>query len=129
MSRSVSRRDFLKLAGGGLIATAGVSLLPPNLRRVLLPELVVDAQASFPEPDLYYAGTDGWISLPADPPIGFYHPDNLAPQPPDDVPGLSTYIFGFRNITGMTDIQKKWPEKPCPTQRAYVLGEPVQRNE
>jgi len=106
MSRSVSRRDFLKLAGGGLIATAGVSLMPPSLRRVLLPELVVGAQASFPEPDLYYAGTDGWISLPADPPIGFYHPDILAPQPPDDVAGLSTYIFGFRNITGMTDIQR-----------------------
>jgi hypothetical protein len=106
MSRSVSRRDFLKLAGGGLIATAGVSLLPPSLRRVLLPELVAEAQVAWPDPDLYYAGTDGWISLPPTPAIGFYHPDNLAPQPPDDVPGLSTYIFGFRNVTHMTPEQK-----------------------
>ncbi len=107
MSRSVSRRDFLKLAGGGLIATAGVSLLPTTLRRVLLPELVAEAQAGFPEPDLYYAGTDGWISLPADPPIGFFHPDNLAPGSLEgEVDGLSTYIFGFRNITGMTEQQK-----------------------
>ena len=106
MSRSVSRRDFLKLAGGGLIATAGVSLLPPNLRRVLLPELVVEAESLEIAPDLYYAGTDGWISLPADPPIGFYHPDNLAETAAGYIDGLTTYIFGFRNVTGMNVNQK-----------------------
>ncbi len=109
MSRSVSRRDFLKLAGGGLIATAGVSLLPSNLRRVLLPELVAEAQVNWPAPDLYYAGTDGWISLPKTPAIGFYHPDDLAPDSttlPGEVDGLTTYIFGFRNVTFMTPEQK-----------------------
>ena len=61
------------------------------------------AQAAGPEPpaNLKLVGTDGWISLPKDPPIGGppFHPDNLAPE------GLSTYIFGFRNVTGLDTAQ------------------------
>jgi FtsP/CotA-like multicopper oxidase with cupredoxin domain len=50
-------------------------------------------------PDLYFAGTDGWIHLPPTPAIPPFHPDDLAPDP------FTTYIFGFRNLTGMTPEQ------------------------
>ncbi|MCB9419940.1 MAG: multicopper oxidase domain-containing protein [Ardenticatenaceae bacterium] len=80
--------------------TAGASVIPQYLRRALLPEAVVEAQGAGPAPDLYYAGTDGWISLPGTPAIPPYHPDPLAPDP------FTTYIFGFRNVTGMTLNQK-----------------------
>ena len=40
------------------------------------------------------AGTDGWIYLPPTPAIAPFHPDVLAPAP------FTTYIFGFRNVTG-----------------------------
>jgi FtsP/CotA-like multicopper oxidase with cupredoxin domain len=98
MNKHISRRDFLKIAGGAAFLTAGASLLPQFLRKSLLPETVVDAQ-SVP-PNLYFAGTDGWIAMPPSPPIGFFFPDDLAPSP------FNTYIFGFRNITGLTNTQK-----------------------
>ena len=96
MNKHISRRDFLKLAGGAAFTVGGASLLPQFLRKTLLPDQVVSA-ASVP-PDLYIAGTDGWIHLPSNPPIGFFFPDDLAPGYPD---GLNTYIFGFRNVTNM----------------------------
>ena len=92
-SSRFSRRDFLKLAGSAVFLAAGASLLPQYLRKTLLPIGIADAAEV--APDLYLAGTDGWIYLPPDPPISFYHPDNLAPAP------FNTYIFGFRNITGL----------------------------
>lgn len=96
-SRGFSRRDFLKLAGGAALLTAGATLVPGRLNRMLLPVGV--AEAADRPPDLYFAGTDGWISLPPTPPIGFYHPDSYAPAP------FTTYIFGFRNITGLNSTQ------------------------
>ncbi len=106
----IKRRDFLKIAGGAAFAMAGASLFPSYLRRKLLPEGFYEASAADPPPDLYFAGTDGWIHLPPTPPIGFYHPDPLGPQLPVVVSpadqNFTTYIFGFRNVTGMTDIQK-----------------------
>jgi hypothetical protein len=94
---SFSRRDFLKVVGGAALVTAGASVMPRFLRKNLLPEQVVNAADIMP--DLYFAGTDGWIYLPPNPPIGFYHPDPLAPAP------FTTYIFGFRNITGLRPTQ------------------------
>ncbi|MCL4561974.1 MAG: multicopper oxidase domain-containing protein [Chloroflexi bacterium] len=93
MHKQFSRRDFLKAAGSAAIATIGMQ----KLSKILLPAEVVKAQG--PAPDLYFAGTDGWIYLPPDPPISFFHPDNLAPAP------FTTYIFGFRNITGLNSTQ------------------------
>ena len=95
-SRSLSRRRFLKNAGGTLV---GASLLPKVVAGVLAPSEIVRAQAADPPPNLYFAGTDGWIYLPPDPPISFYFPDNYAPPP------LNAYIFGFRNITGLDSTQ------------------------
>jgi hypothetical protein len=90
-----NRRSFIKGAGGLLVASVGSGLVPTFLRRGLLPAGFAEATAADPPPDLYYGGTDGWISLPASPPVGFYHPDVLAPPP------FTTYVFGFRNLTGL----------------------------
>ncbi len=88
----VDRRGFLHLSGAaaalGSVAWAGKSLFPEP------------AQAALGDPpDLYLGGTDGWIHLPTTPAIPPFHPDPLAPA------GLTTYIFGFRNLTGLTDTQ------------------------
>jgi FtsP/CotA-like multicopper oxidase with cupredoxin domain len=101
-SSTINRRDFFKIAGGAALVTAGAAVMPQVIRRVLTPETVVAAAG---DPDLYMAGTDGWIYLPPSPPIvspalGLVHPDSLAPLP------FTTYIFGFRNITGFNATQK-----------------------
>jgi FtsP/CotA-like multicopper oxidase with cupredoxin domain len=107
MKKAISRRDFLKLAGGAAFTVAGATLLPQFLRKTLLPEGIVAAQSSYPDPNLYFGGTDGWISLPSSPAIYSAslgnvktHPDDLAPSP------FTTYIFGFRNVTGLDDTQR-----------------------
>ncbi len=91
---NLSRRRLLGLAGGAVAAGAAAWAGP-----VLRAEDVAVASAGAP-PNLYLAGTDGWIHLPPDPPIAPFHPDPLAPD------GLTTYIFGFRNVTGMTTTQR-----------------------
>jgi FtsP/CotA-like multicopper oxidase with cupredoxin domain len=90
MNRTISRRDFLKLAGGAVVVVAGASVLPQFLRKTILPEQVVQSASDF---DLYFAGTDGWMYLPGSLPP--YHPDSYAPSP------FTTYIFGFRNVTNV----------------------------
>ena len=97
-SAKFNRRDFLKLLGGAGLIVGGATMVPQYLRKVLLPVEAVDA--AWPDPDLYWAGTDGWIYLPPTPAIPPFHPDNLAPPP------FNTYMFGFRNVTGMTDTQR-----------------------
>jgi FtsP/CotA-like multicopper oxidase with cupredoxin domain len=87
----LSRRQLLKAAGLGA-AAAG---LAPALRGSLL--VTPTVSGADPLPDLELVGTDGWISLPSDPPIGTFHPDSYAPDP------FSTYIFGFRNVTGLSE--------------------------
>jgi FtsP/CotA-like multicopper oxidase with cupredoxin domain len=96
----LSRRSFLKLAGGGLVAAAGARLLPKYLNRSALSPIEV-VQAAPGDPDLFLAGTDAWISLPSTPALPPFHPDNLAPSP------FTTYMFGFRNVLGMNRPQKE----------------------
>ena len=104
--KALSRRRFFKMTGGATFAAAGLGLLP--FKKLLGPLAMSDAQAqTYPPPDLFFAGTDGWISLPRTPVIRsaslggvITHPDNLAPAP------FSTYIFGFRNVTGLLDAQR-----------------------
>jgi FtsP/CotA-like multicopper oxidase with cupredoxin domain len=93
----LSRRGFLKLGGGALAATAGARMLAGSASSLLRPEAsVADAAIA---PTYHLGGTDGWVALPRTPAIPTYHPDPLAPDP------FTTYIFGFRNLTGMTDAQ------------------------
>jgi hypothetical protein len=94
----LSRRSFIRGAGGLLLAAAGNGLVPGLLRRSLLPAGFAEARAADPLPDLYFGGTDGWIAMPPGPPIGAFHPDSLAPTP------FTTYIFGFRNLTGLYEV-------------------------
>lgn len=98
MKQQFSRRDFLKLAGGMAIAVAGTSFMPQYLRKTAVPEKVVGAAG---EPDLFFAGTDGWFWLPNSPNLTPYFPDSLAPAP------FNTYIFGFRNVTTLDPTQRQ----------------------
>ena len=101
MNKQFSRRDFLKMAGGAVATVAGVRFLPQFLRKNLYPDEVVQAQTT--DFDLFFAGTDGWFWLPEDSNSSLmpYFPDDLAPAP------FNAYIFGFRNVTGMTDTQRQ----------------------
>jgi FtsP/CotA-like multicopper oxidase with cupredoxin domain len=98
----VGRRQFLKVAGG--VAALSVGLGAPWKGKTLSPISVTPADAAGGVPDLMLGGTDGWIALPATPVIGPafspFHPDPYAPNP------FTTYIFGFRNITGLDPVQR-----------------------
>jgi len=60
---------------------------------------VVNAAAH--APDLFFAGTDGWFWLPPSPNLLPYFPDVLG-EPP-----FNGYIFGFRDVTTLDDIQRE----------------------
>ncbi len=92
--KNLNRRQFLKVSGGAVVVTS----VGAWAGRILSP-VAASAQTS-PDYDLYLGGTDGWIYLPPTPAIPPFHPDVLAPSP------LTTYIFGFRNITGLTATQR-----------------------
>ncbi len=94
---TLSRRTLL--AGGGVLG--GAALLGGRVRddgRVT--RLQPSAAVTHPRKEVHLAGTDGWVSMPkdapADPP---FYPDSLAPSPFD------TYVFGFRDVTGLTAAQ------------------------
>ena len=107
--KAISRRHFFKLTGGSTLVAAGMGLLP--FKNLLGPLAMSDANAQAltvnPSADLYFGGTDGWISLPRNPvrisqSLGGVqtHPDPYAPD------GFTTYVFGFRNVTNLTDVQR-----------------------
>jgi FtsP/CotA-like multicopper oxidase with cupredoxin domain len=97
------RRQFFRYAGGAAVfATAagtGMKVLRPSSST----RVFADGHLATIQPDRYMflGGTDGWIGLPESPAIPPFHPDPMAD---DKGPGgtdthLTTYIFGFRNIT------------------------------
>ena len=79
--RLFDRRSFLKGAGAALVASAGVGLVPGFLRKTLLPEGFATAAAADSPPDLFFAGTDGWISLPRRPADRVLPPGQPRPGP------------------------------------------------
>ncbi len=89
----LDRRGLFR-AGSGVAAIGGMAWAGKVL------EPTASAAGSAADPDLFIGGTDGWMSLPQAPAIPPFHPDPMAPD------GLSTYIFGFRNLTGMTEAQR-----------------------
>ena len=107
MKEQLTRRDFLKFGGGIAAAAAGAALLPSRMKALLQPTSIARAadastlQAGINDvmPDLFLVGTDGWAYLPPTPAIPPFHPDPFAPSP------FTTYIFGTRDVTGMTPGQ------------------------
>ncbi|MBD3783064.1 MAG: multicopper oxidase domain-containing protein [Micrococcales bacterium] len=93
----MSRRRALGLTGSAAVVAGAASWAG----KVLLPEQVAEAAGA--PANLYLAGTDGWIHLPAAPAIPPFHPDPLGLE---EGVGKTTYIFGFRNVTGMTTAQR-----------------------
>jgi hypothetical protein len=118
--KALSRRYFFKLSGGATLAAAGLGLLP--FKRLLGPLAMSEAEAQAltvnPAPDLYFGGTDGWIFIdPAHPRTSASlggittHPDpyaldSLAVDAGGSPVKFTTYIFGFRNVTNLTDAQR-----------------------
>ncbi|MDT4971334.1 MAG: hypothetical protein QOG22_1477 [Pseudonocardiales bacterium] len=95
-----SRRRFLAggagLVGGTLLGTRLLLAAPAHAAPFRNAPAVVH-----PKKQMHLAGTDGWVSMPAnapaDPP---FFPDSLAPAG-----GFNTYVFGFRDVTGMSATQ------------------------
>jgi FtsP/CotA-like multicopper oxidase with cupredoxin domain len=121
----VTRRNFLALSGGVLAAVAGSRLVPGGSSsgtatastsvgsRLALNSLPPNFIKP-PNKDIKLVGTDGWISLPGGQ-IGGFHPDPYAVA---QGTGKTTYIFGFRDVTGLsnTDMlaQKGKAQAPAP---------------
>ena len=106
--KNPKRRRFFKLAGGTLAFAIATALMPATPIGKIYPAMgaamaacpLTPGSPAVPPPiDLSFVGTDGWISMPASPSIGFFHPDVNAPAP------FTTYIFGFRDVTGLTPAQ------------------------
>lgn len=69
-------------------------------RNELRPACTGLAAGNAPEHDVLLVRSGGWISLPDWPPLAQFHPDWLGPPP------LTTFISGFRNVTGLPPEQR-----------------------
>src|SRR6478752_5823564 len=92
----LSRRRLLTLGGATLAAgTLGGGAYAASPGRLL--QSVGPAQAPARNV-VHLAGTDGCISIPTPATqASYFFPDNLAPD------NKTTYVFGFRDVTGFTD--------------------------
>ncbi len=91
------RRQLFRYAGGAAVFAAvagtGMKVLEPFSTTVAADQHLATI---LPDRHMFLGGTDGWIGLPKTPAIAPFHPDVLAVDKGID---LTTYIFGFRNIT------------------------------
>jgi FtsP/CotA-like multicopper oxidase with cupredoxin domain len=93
-----NRRSFL--AGGAVVA--GATVLGSQMARASVKTAggLVRAATPHPQKTVHLAGTDGWVSMPAGAPDDLpFFPDSLAPA------SRNTYVFGFRDVTGLTSAQ------------------------
>ncbi len=105
---SLGRRQLFKYFGGAAALVTAGGLSNKWLGRTLGPVSAGVADADGPPANLFFGGTDGWIYLPPTPAIGGFHPDNLAPALPSPAVGnFTTYMFGFRNVTGLSTTQRQ----------------------
>ncbi len=94
--QSLSRRALLT-GGAGL---AGAVVIGSRYQSSPVASTRFRTVAGRPSKEVHLVGTDGWVAMPAgapaDPP---FFPDPLAPG------ALDTYVFGFRDVTGLTAPQ------------------------
>lgn len=97
-SSGFGRRQLFRYAGGAAMLAAvsgtGLKVFEPFSASKVSADTVIDRPA-----DMFLGGTDGWIGLPASPAIAPFHPDPMAVGKGAGGTDLTTYIFGFRNIT------------------------------
>ena len=103
----IDRRQLFKYAGGAALVAAatggGMKLFKPFSASRVSADSVYTGPAH-----MYLGGTDGWMGLPPTPAIPIFHPDPLAVDkgPNGTDSGLTTYIFGFRNITELSEANR-----------------------
>jgi FtsP/CotA-like multicopper oxidase with cupredoxin domain len=93
----LNRRSFL--TGGAVLA--GATLVGSQIAGATtkMAGALVQA-AAHPQKTVHLAGTDGWVSMPQGAPDDLpFFPDSLAPA------DRNTYVFGFRDVTGLTPAQ------------------------
>jgi FtsP/CotA-like multicopper oxidase with cupredoxin domain len=97
--RGLSRRTFISGGAGLAAAVTGAHLVGGQVAQAAR-RTSLSAAVTHPRVDMHLVGTDGWVSMPAaapaDPP---FFPDSYAPSP------FNTYVFGFRDVTGLSDTQ------------------------
>ncbi|MDO8363829.1 MAG: multicopper oxidase domain-containing protein [Actinomycetota bacterium] len=100
----LGRRQLLRYAGGAAVFVAGAGATARYVRPFAAGQVEADSHLSQITQDhyMFLGGTDGWIGLPPTPPTPI-HPDTMAA---DKGIGLTTYIFGFRNITELDAPQR-----------------------
>jgi FtsP/CotA-like multicopper oxidase with cupredoxin domain len=97
-----NRRQLFRYAGAAAVVAAGTGSGMKWLKPFASSAVSAEPRLAQVTTDhyMFLGGTDGWMGLPPTPAIGYFHPDNLAP------PDLTTYIFGFRNITELSQSQQ-----------------------
>jgi len=97
-SRSLSRRSFVTAGAGaaGAIILGTRLIAPAAARRGPALASAPSAATTHPQKSVHLVGTDGWVSMPQNGKVDLpFFPDPLAPS------GLNTYVFGFRDATGL----------------------------
>jgi len=97
VSPLLSRRNFLR---AGVLGAAGTGVAMYASKQA--PRAAAAAPTFVPTKtdEVHLVGTDGWVSMPTSaPPVDPYWPDPWAPAP------YNMYVFGFRNVTGLSDAQ------------------------
>ena len=102
LRKLTSRRSFLKAAGvtaAGLAGLGGLEWSEQLKARGTLRQKLVASQLGIKEQHVGF--TDGFVSMPEGAePVPPFFPDPGAPKP------FTTYVFGIRDLTGMSDAQK-----------------------